>query len=72
MFTGRVIRNTITAVLTIVYGPEIVHVAEQLATRHRVALLAGMGLLLALLMYWVWRKLRTWRLKNGEITAEES
>jgi membrane protein YqaA with SNARE-associated domain len=61
VFTGRVIRCTITAVLTIKYGPQIVHVAEELATKHRVALLGGLGVLFAGLMYWVWRKLRAWR-----------
>ncbi len=70
VLAGRVIRFTITAILTIMYGPQIVHVAEELATRHRVALLAGLGVLFALLMYWVWRKMRAWRLKNGETGGE--
>ena len=59
VFVGRVIRNLITALLTIWYGPEIVHIAERLATRHRVALVAGVLGLLALLVYWLWRTV--WR-----------
>jgi membrane protein YqaA with SNARE-associated domain len=55
VFLGRVIRNLITAILTIEYGPEIVHIAARLATRHRVALVAGLAVILAALGYWVWR-----------------
>jgi len=55
VFVGRVIRNSITAILTIEYGPEIVHIAARLATRHRVALVAGLIVLLAALGYWIWR-----------------
>jgi membrane protein YqaA with SNARE-associated domain len=55
VFVGRVIRNMITALLTIEYGPQIVDIAGRLATRHRVALVAGVVLLLALLLYWLWR-----------------
>ena len=39
---GPGVRNMITAILTIEYGPEIVNIAGRLATRHRVALLAGL------------------------------
>ena len=55
VFVGRVIRDLITAILTIEYGPEIVHIAERLATRHRVVLVAGLTVLLAALGYWIWR-----------------
>ena len=55
VFIGRVIRNMITAILTIEYGPEIVHITERLATQHRVVLVAGLTLILAALGYWVWR-----------------
>ncbi len=55
VFVGRVIRNLITALLTIEYGPEIVNIAARLATRHRLALLAGLVAFLALLVYWLWR-----------------
>jgi membrane protein YqaA with SNARE-associated domain len=59
VFAGRVIRNLITAILTIEYGPEIVHMAARLATRHRVVLVVGSVALLALLLYWLWRTV--WR-----------
>jgi membrane protein YqaA with SNARE-associated domain len=55
VFVGRVIRNMITAILTIEYGPEIVHIAARLATRHRGVLVAGLVAILAALGYWVWR-----------------
>ena len=55
VFTGRVIRDLVTAILTIEYGPEIVNIAGRLATQHRFALVAGLTLLLAALGYWVWR-----------------
>ncbi len=55
VFIGRVIRNMITAILTIEYGPEIVHMTERLATQHRIGLVAGLTLILAALGYWVWR-----------------
>jgi membrane protein YqaA with SNARE-associated domain len=55
VFIGRVIRNMITAILTIEYGPEIVHIAARLATRHRGALVAGLAVIFAALGYWVWR-----------------
>jgi membrane protein YqaA with SNARE-associated domain len=55
VFAGRVIRNLITAILTIEYGPEIVHIAARLATQHRWLLVAGLTVLLAALGYWVWR-----------------
>jgi membrane protein YqaA with SNARE-associated domain len=55
VFVGRVIRNMITAILTIEYGPEIVHIAARLATRHRGVLVAGLAVIFAALGYWVWR-----------------
>jgi membrane protein YqaA with SNARE-associated domain len=55
VFVGRVIRNMVTALLTIEYGPQIVDIAGRLATRHQVALVAGVAVLLALLLYWLWR-----------------
>jgi membrane protein YqaA with SNARE-associated domain len=55
VFVGRVIRYVITAVLTIAYGPEIVNIVARLATRHRIALSAGVIAVVALLVYWLWR-----------------
>jgi membrane protein YqaA with SNARE-associated domain len=55
VFVGRVIRYTITAILTIYYGPEIVNIAGRLATQHRIALSAAVIALLGLMCYWVWR-----------------
>ncbi len=55
VFVGRVMRNMITAILTIEYGPQIVSIAGRLASQHRVALIAGLAVLLAVLVYWIWR-----------------
>ena len=51
------VRDLILAILTIRYGPEIVNIVGRLATQHRVALLAGAAVLLAVLGYWIWRAL---------------
>jgi membrane protein YqaA with SNARE-associated domain len=70
VFVGRVIRDMITAILTIEYGPEIVSMAASLATRHRFVLLAGLTALLAGLVYWAWRKMRKRRLKRAGPDSE--
>src|SRR5271156_1057226 len=51
VFVGRGLRDMITAVLTIRYGPQIVDMVGHLATRHKVAMLIGLGVLLAALGY---------------------
>jgi membrane protein YqaA with SNARE-associated domain len=63
VFVGRVVRNMITAILTIEYGPQIVSIAGRLASQHRVALLVGLAVLVATLAYWIWRTMRQRRLK---------
>jgi membrane protein YqaA with SNARE-associated domain len=65
VFTGRLVRDLILAVLTIRYGPEIVSIAGRLATQHRVALLVGLAVWLAVLGYWVWRTMRKRREKQA-------
>ena len=55
VFSGRVIRDLILALLVIRYGPEIVSIVGRLATQHRVGLLAGTAVILAALGFWVWR-----------------
>ncbi len=71
VFTGRVMRDMILAILTIKYGPEIVSLAASLATRHRAALLTGLAVLLALLVFWVWRTIWKRRGKNGRSVDPE-
>jgi membrane protein YqaA with SNARE-associated domain len=63
VFVGRVLRDMITAILTIRYGPQIVSIAGRLASQHRVALLVGLGVLAAALVYWIWRTMQKRRLK---------
>jgi membrane protein YqaA with SNARE-associated domain len=70
VFAGRVIRYTITAILTINYGPEIVNIVARLATRHRIALSAGVIAVLALLVYWLWRTMWKRRGKKDEPGVE--
>jgi membrane protein DedA with SNARE-associated domain len=64
VFVGRVLRDMITAILTIRYGPEIVNITTRLATQHRVALMIGLTTLVAASIYWAWRKV--WRRRNGQ------
>ncbi len=63
VFVGRVVRNMITAILTIEYGPQIVNIAGRLASQHRVAVLVWLAVLVAVLVYWGWRTMRQRRLK---------
>ena len=63
VFVGRVIRDMITAILTIEYGPQIVSMAGRLASQHRVALISGVAVLVAALAYWVWRTMQKRRLR---------
>ena len=58
VFCGRLIRDSITALLTIQYGPEIVALATNLATRHSRAILVLFLLLSGFLVFWVVRKYR--------------
>ena len=55
VFSGRIIRDLILALLTIRYGPEIVSMVSRLATQHRAVLLVGIAVLLAALAFWVWK-----------------
>jgi membrane protein DedA with SNARE-associated domain len=55
VFAGRFIRYTVTALLTIEYGPQIVNMVTVLTTKHRIGLAIVVLALLALLAYWVWR-----------------
>jgi membrane protein YqaA with SNARE-associated domain len=70
VFVGRVVRDMVTAILTIKYGPEIVNIAQVLATRHRVALFAGLIALLIGLSYWIWRTVSKRRGKPDEPGAD--
>lgn len=65
VFVGRVVRDMFTAILTIRYGPQIVGMAGNLATKHRLALLIGSALLLAALGYWIWRTVSRRRQKDA-------
>lgn len=61
VFVGRVLRNLVTAGLTIKYGPRIIVMAQELATRHHEVLITVLVLLLGLLAAWIFRKrLKKW------------
>jgi membrane protein YqaA with SNARE-associated domain len=61
VFVGRMVRFSVTAVLTIEYGPQIVNIATDLATRHSMAVLAVIVVLIGLAAAWMLRK---WRVKK--------
>jgi uncharacterized membrane protein YdjX (TVP38/TMEM64 family) len=65
VFVGRVVRDMVTAILTIRYGPQIVGMVGNLPTRHRVALLIGLAVLLTALGYWIWRTVSRRRSKEA-------
>lgn len=56
VFTGRLLRFGVEAVLTVKYGPEIVNVVGDLFRHHLTATLCVLGLLLGLLLLWVLRR----------------
>jgi membrane protein YqaA with SNARE-associated domain len=56
VFTGRLLRFGVDAVLTIKYGPQIVNVAGDLFKHHLVATLVVLAVVLGLLFLWVLRK----------------
>ena len=56
VFAGRLVRNLITAGLTIAYGPRIVSLAIDLATRHGLVVLLVLAIAIAVLVFWTLRK----------------
>lgn len=67
VFVGRVVRDMVTAILTIYYGPEIVSIVGRLGTQHKLALSLGVLALLVLLGLWLWHSIRKRRSKPGEL-----
>jgi membrane protein YqaA with SNARE-associated domain len=65
VFVGRVLRDMVTAVLTIRYGPQIVDIVGHLATRHKALLLVGLAVLIAALGFYVWRQVKKRRTKSN-------
>jgi membrane protein YqaA with SNARE-associated domain len=70
VFVGRVVRDMITAILVIEYGPEIVSIFGRLETQHKVALICGTVAVFGLLGYWAWRSIRK-RMGKKELSDEE-
>jgi membrane protein YqaA with SNARE-associated domain len=58
VFLGRMVRFGVEALLTILYGPEIIHIASDLFRQHLLATLASLGLVLALLLVWLLHRRR--------------
>ena len=55
---GRVVRWTVLSLLTIKYGPQIVHELTELMHRHLIATLVGLAVVLAVLAFLAIRKAR--------------
>ena len=58
VFCGRLIRDSVTALLTIEYGPRIITLTTELLTRHRRVILLVFLALFGLLTVWIVRKRR--------------
>ncbi len=58
VFAGRLLRNMITAGLTILYGPRIVSLAIELATRHGLVVMLVLFVAIGLLVFWTLKKRR--------------
>jgi membrane protein YqaA with SNARE-associated domain len=56
VFLGRLVRFTVEGILVIRYGPQIVTIIHDLAQKHLVALLAGIGVVLGVLVLFAVRK----------------
>lgn len=56
VFLGRLVRFTIEGLLVLWYGPQIVTVVHELAKKHLVAMLAGIGVVLGVLVLIAVRK----------------
>lgn len=56
VFLGRLVRFTVEALLVIRYGPQIVTIIHDLARQHSAALLIGIGVGLAFLVFFALRK----------------
>jgi membrane protein YqaA with SNARE-associated domain len=56
VFLGRLVRFTAEALLVLYYGPEIVTVVHELAKKHLVAMLAGIGVVLGVMVLIAVRK----------------
>ena len=56
VFLGRLVRFTVEGLLVLYYGPEIVTVVHDLAKKHLVAMLSGIGVVLAILALLAIRK----------------
>ena len=58
VFAGRLLRNLVTAGLTIAYGPQIVNLAIELATRHGLLVFLVLLVFIGLLVFWTFKKKR--------------
>lgn len=58
VFIGRVVRFGVEMALVVKYGPQIINVMTDLAKRHLVLTLFVLGVIFAVLGWYIWRKLR--------------
>lgn len=56
VFCGRIVRFAVLSLLTIRYGPEIVHEVTSMMQQHLVAVLVGLGILLIAVVLFAMRK----------------
>lgn len=61
VFAGRVLRDLVTALLVIEYGPDIVRIIGSLMARHKIELALAALILLGLVAGWTLRRMRAKR-----------
>ncbi len=75
VFSGRFLRFTIVALLTLKYGPDIVHIAMAAFTKHLAIILELLGLLLLAVLIVVlrkkWARRRNMAASNGAVISDD-
>lgn len=70
VFTGRLVRFGVESLLTIRYGPQIIHEISFLARKHMTALVAGIAVVIALVVLYFVYKARQKRSRETENQIE--
>lgn len=69
VFSGRFLRFLVVALLTLRYGPDIIHIAMATFTKHLNVLLDAVGLVVLVILIVILRKM--WAKRNASVTADD-